>query len=107
MAREVELTDGNFDQEVLQSETPVLVDFWAEWCGPCRMIGPVVGELASEYSGKLKVGKVNVDNNQKTATTYGIRSIPTLLFFKGGELVNQMVGVQSKEKIAEAIEKVI
>jgi thioredoxin 1 len=105
MANEIELTDGNFEQEVLKAETPVLVDFWAEWCGPCRMIAPVVGELAGEYADKIKVGKVNVDNNQQTAATYGIRSIPTLLLFKGGEVVNQMVGVQPKEKIAEAINK--
>ena len=107
MANEIELTNDNFEQEVLKADTPVLVDFWAEWCGPCRMIAPVVGELAGEFSGKLKVGKVNVDNNQQVAATYGIRSIPTLLLFKAGEVVNQMVGVQPKEKIAEAIEKVL
>ena len=107
MAKEIELTNDNFEQEVLKSDIPVLVDFWAEWCGPCRMIAPVVDELAGEYSGKLKVGKINVDNSQQTAATYGIRSIPTLLLFKGGEVVNQMVGVQPKDKIAEAINKVL
>ena len=107
MAHEVELTDANFEQEVLKSETPVLVDFWAEWCGPCRMIASVVGELASEYAGKIKVGKVNVDNSQKTAAAYAIRSIPTLLLFKEGKLMNQLVGVQPKEKIAEAIKKAL
>ena len=107
MAHEIELTDGNFEQEVLKADIPVLVDFWAEWCGPCRMIAPAVDELAGEYAGKIKVGKVNVDNNQQTAATYGIRSIPTLLLFKDGEVVNQMVGVQPKEKIAEAIKKAL
>lgn len=107
MANEIEFTNDNFEQEVLKAETPVLVDFWAEWCGPCKMIAPVVDELAGEFSGKLKVGKVNVDNNQQVAATYGIRSIPTLLLFKAGEVVNQMVGVQPKEKIVEAINKAL
>ena len=107
MGKEVVLTDGNFDEEVLQAEIPVIVDFWAEWCGPCRMIGPIVEELAEEFEGKLKVGKVNVDQNQGTAAKYGIRSIPTLLFFKGGELAEQIVGVQPKNKIVESINKVL
>jgi thioredoxin 1 len=107
MGKEVVLTDANFDEEVLQAETPVLVDFWAEWCGPCRMIGPIVEELATEFEGKIKVGKVNVDQNQGTAAKYGIRSIPTLLLFKGGDLAEQMVGAQPKNKIVESINKVL
>ena len=107
MGKEVVLTDANFDEEVLQAETPVLVDFWAEWCGPCRMIGPIVKELADEFEGKIKVGKVNVDQNQGTAAKYGIRSIPTLLLFKGGDLAEQMVGAQPKNKIVESINKVL
>jgi len=107
MGQETVFTDKNFEEEVIKSESPVLVDLWAEWCGPCLMIGPVIEELADEYAGKLKVGKLNVDDNQKTAAKYGIRSIPTLLFFKGGELVDQIVGAQSKAKIAEVIEKVL
>jgi len=107
MGKEVVLTDANFDEEVIQAETPVMVDFWAEWCGPCRMIGPIVEELADEFEGKIKVGKVNVDQNQGTAAKYGIRSIPTLLLFKGGELVEQIVGVQPKNKIVESINKVL
>ena len=107
MGKEAVFTDNNFDEEVINSESPVLVDLWAEWCGPCRMIGPVIEEIANEYEGKIKVGKLNVDDNQKTAAKYGIRSIPTLLFFKGGELVDQIVGAQSKTKIAEVIEKIL
>ena len=83
----VKVTDASFEDEVLKSETPVLVDFWAEWCGPCRMVGPVVEELAKDYEGKAVVGKVNVDNNPQTAMKYGIRSIPTILFLKNGEVV--------------------
>ena len=107
MGKEVVLSDANFDEEVIKAETPVIVDFWAEWCGPCRMIGPIVEEIAEEFEGKIKVGKLNVDQNQGTAAKYGIRSIPTLLLFKGGELVEQMVGVQPKNKVVECINKVL
>ena len=107
MGKEVTLTDSNFNEEVINSQLPVLVDFWAVWCGPCRMIGPVVEEIAHEFEGKIKVGKVNVDENQATAATYGIRGIPTLLLFKGGQLVNQVVGVQPKAKLVELINKVL
>jgi len=107
MGKEVVLTDDNFEEEVIKAETPVLVDFWAEWCGPCRMIGPVIEEIAEEFAGKIKVGKLNVDQNQGTAAKYRISSIPTLLFFKGGKLVEEMVGVQSKSKLVEVINKVL
>ncbi len=101
----VEVTDSNFQTEVLKSDKPVLLDFWAEWCGPCKMIAPVVEELANEYDGKLKVGKVDVDSNQQTSMQYGIRSIPTLLIFKGGKVVDQLVGAVPKKVLAEKITK--
>jgi thioredoxin 1 len=101
----VELTEVNFEQEVLKAETPVLVDFWAVWCGPCKMIAPVVDELAAEYEGKLKIGKVDVDNNQQIAMQYGIRSIPTLLVFKGGKVVEQIVGAAPKKLLVEKLSK--
>jgi thioredoxin 1 len=101
----VELTEGNFEQEVLKSTTPVLVDFWAVWCGPCKMIAPVVDELANEYDGKLKVGKVDVDNHQQIAMQYGIRSIPTLLVFKGGRVVEQIVGAAPKKALIDKLSK--
>jgi thioredoxin 1 len=95
--------DSNFKDEVLQSDVPVLVDFWAEWCGPCRMIGPMIEELSSEYEGKAKIGKMNVDENANTPGEYGIRSIPTLLIFKGGNLVDKVVGVVPKHDLASKI----
>jgi len=101
----IEVTDANFKSEVLESTTPVLVDFWAEWCGPCKMIAPVVEQLAAEYAGKLKVGKVDVDSNQQTSMQFGIRSIPTLLVFKNGKVVDQIVGAVSKHTLAEKISK--
>lgn len=98
-------SDDKFEAEVLQSDIPVLVDFWAPWCGPCQAIGPIVEELATEYEGKCKIGKMNVDDNPQTGQKYGIMSIPTLLIFKGGEMVEQMTGSQGKDALAEAIEK--
>ena len=96
----LEITDANFEEVVLKSDKPVLVDFWAEWCGPCRMVGPVVDELAKVYDGKAVVGKVNVDFNPKVATDYGIMSIPALLIFKDGQLVDKQVGAVPKHVLA-------
>jgi thioredoxin 1 len=95
----IELTDGNFEAEVLKSDVPVLVDFWAEWCGPCRAITPVVEELARDYKGKFKVGKMNVDDHERVPRNFQIMSIPTLLFFKGGQVAGQIVGAVPKSKI--------
>ncbi len=103
----VEFTDANFEAEVLKSELPVLVDFWAPWCGPCRMIAPSVEALATEYAGKAKVGKLNTDENEDVSAKYGIRSIPTLLVFKNGEVVNQLVGALPKDKIAEQLNRAL
>ena len=103
----VEFTDSNFDTEVLKSDVPVLVDFWAEWCGPCKMIAPIVEEIASDYNGKVKVGKVNIDYNQQVAMTYGIRGIPALLVFKSGTVANQIVGAVPKNHITEILDEVI
>ena len=100
----LEITESTFDKIVLQSDKPVLVDFWAAWCGPCRMVGPIIDELSSEYDGKAIVGKVDVDNNQEFAAKYGVRNIPTVLLFKDGELVDRKVGVSSKQVYADAIE---
>ena len=99
----VEITDSNFAVEVEQSDIPVLIDFWAVWCGPCRMIAPIVEELAGEYEGKVKIGKVDVDNNQGIAGKFGIRSIPTLLIFKGGKVVDQIVGAVPKGAIVDKL----
>jgi len=100
----LEFTDGNFDQEVLSSQQPVLVDFWAEWCGPCKMIAPAIEAVADQYAGQVKVGKVNVDDNNGTAARYQIRGIPTLLLFKGGRVVDQRVGAVGKAEIQKMIE---
>jgi thioredoxin 1 len=99
----VEITDANFQEEVLNSSQPVLVDFWAVWCGPCKMIAPVVEEIAKEYNGKLKVGKMDVDSNPDTSVKFGIRSIPTLMIFKGGRVVEQIVGALPKRNLLEKI----
>ena len=99
----LEVTDKNFETEVLKSDLPVLVDFWAEWCGPCKVIGPIVSEISEELNGKLKVTKINVDDAQDLAGKYQIMSIPTLLLFKGGEMVEQIVGAMPKEQLLEKI----
>jgi len=101
----VEVNDANFDQDVLKSETPVLVDFWATWCGPCRAIAPIVEELAKDYQGKVKVAKMDVDRNSATPMRYGVRGIPTLLVFKGGQVKEQIVGYVPKENIQKALDK--
>ena len=103
----VEVNDASFEQEVLQSDQPVLVDFWAAWCGPCKALSPIVDEVASEYSGKLKVMKMDVDRNQATPMRYGIRGIPALLLFKGGKVADQIVGYVPKDTIARSISRVI
>ena len=103
-ANTLTFTDSAWDAEVLNSETPVLVDFWAEWCGPCRMIAPTVDAVADEFSGKLKVGKLNVDDNGGTAMRYNVRGIPTLLLFKGGQVVEQRVGAVSKGDLVKMVE---
>ena len=103
----MEFNKDNFQSEVIDSDVPVLVDFWAPWCGPCKMIGPIVEELASEYEGKAKVGKVNVDDNQDLAGSFGIRGIPTVMLFKGGEVVGQFVGLKPKDELAKALDDAI
>ena len=103
----VTVLDATFKSEVLDSQTPVLVDFWATWCAPCRAIAPSLEELATQYKGQLKIAKVDVDENQEIAQTYGIRSIPTLLMFKGGQVVEQLVGAAPKAKLEDSIKKVL
>ena len=103
----LEITDANFEEVVLKSSQPVLVDFWAEWCGPCRMLGPIIEELSSDYDGKAVIGKVDVDNNQQYAAQFGVRNIPTVLIFKGGELVNRQVGVSQKNVYADYIDALL
>ncbi len=100
------VTDANFEEEILKSSTPALVDFWAAWCGPCRTVGPVVEELAGEYTGKVKIAKLNVDDNKQTPSKYGVRGIPTLMLFRNGQVVDQIVGAVPKSKIKELLDKV-
>jgi thioredoxin 1 len=107
MAKPTEVTDANFEEEVLKSDKPVLVDFWAPWCGPCRMVAPVVEQLAEEYDGKVKFLKLNTDDNVQTAARYGIRSIPTLLMFKGGEPVDQVIGFRPKGDLKRTVDKAL
>jgi thioredoxin 1 len=102
MGKAIELTDANFDQ-IISSDKPVLVDFWAEWCGPCKMIGPVVEELAGDYEGKAVIGKLNVDENPSVTARFGVRSIPTLLVFKGGQIVDKQVGAVPKSVLAQKL----
>ena len=107
MSKEMTITDSSFEQDVLKSDVPVLVDFWAPWCGPCKIVAPVVEEIAGEYDGKIKVGKVNTDENQQIAAKYGIMSIPTLMIFKNGEPAERLVGAQPKQAITEKIDSVL
>ncbi|ADX68036.1 MULTISPECIES: thioredoxin [Weeksella] len=100
----LDVTDASFDKEIINSGKPAMVDFWAVWCGPCRMVGPIVEEIAGEYSEKAVVAKVDVDNNQEVAAKYGIRNIPTILYFKNGEVVDKVVGVAPKEQLIEKLE---
>ena len=107
MSKPIALTDENFEREVLESAAPVLVDFWAAWCGPCKMIAPIVEELSSEYEGKAKICKIDVDSAQKTANDFGIRSIPTLLIFKEGKVADQLIGAVPKQQITEKLDAVL
>lgn len=107
MGQPVTVTDDSFEAEVLQSDVPVVVDFWATWCGPCKMIAPILDEVASEYGEKAKIVKLDVDNNQQTAAKYNIMSIPSLLFFKNGEIVDQVVGALTKAQLAQRLDKII
>jgi len=102
-----EFTDKSFDEDVVQSSIPVLIDFWAEWCGPCKAIAPVIEEIATDYDGKVKVGKLDVDANQSSAMQYGVRSIPTILIMKNGEVVSQIVGAVPKENITKALDEIL
>lgn len=104
---EVIFTDQNFEQEVLKNDLPVLVDFWAPWCGPCQMMGPIIEELAKEFEGKIKIGKLDVGENQKTAEQYAVMSVPTLIFFKKGAIDKQIVGLQTKDALIEEIKSIV
>ena len=106
MSKPQEFTDANFQKEVLESDQPVLVDFWAAWCGPCRAVGPIIDELAEQYEGTVKVGKLNIDENPQSPTEFGIRSIPAVLLFKDGKVVETLVGVQPKERYDAALQHV-
>lgn len=107
MADVLQVTDSTFEQEILKADMPALVDFWAAWCGPCRAIAPVIEELAKDYAGKVKIAKLNVDENAKTPVKYGIRAIPTLILFKNGAVVDQITGAVSKAQIENAIKKML
>lgn len=100
------VTDADFDQQILKSEVPALVDFWAAWCGPCRTVGPVVEELAGEYKDKIKIAKLNVDDNKQTPSKYGVKGIPTLMLFKNGQVIDQIVGAVQKNRIKDMLDKV-
>jgi thioredoxin 1 len=103
----IELTDENFEQEVLQSDQPALVDFWAEWCMPCKMLAPTLDELAEEYAGKVRIGKMDTDNNRQTAMKFGISAIPTLILFKNGEMIKKFVGLQQKADLKSALDEAL
>ena len=103
----VKLTDGNFDAEVVKSGLPVLVDFWAEWCGPCRLMGPILDELAPAYAGKLKIGKINVDENQETPSQFGVMNIPTMIVFKNGKEIDRIVGAMAKADLQKKVDKAL
>lgn len=103
----VEFTDANFEETAVKSDKPVIVDFWAEWCGPCRMVAPIIEELAADYEGKAVIGKVNVDNNNEISAKYGIRNIPTILFLKNGEVMDKQVGAVQKAVLAQKLEKLL
>jgi len=107
MAKPIEVTDSSFEKEILQSDLPAIVDFWAVWCGPCKIIAPYLEQLAGEYEGKVKIAKMDVDNNPQTPTKYGIRSIPTVIFFKNGKVVDQIIGAQPKANFQEKIKKLL
>jgi thioredoxin 1 len=104
-ANVLELTDNNFQNEVIDADQPVLVDFWAPWCGPCRKIAPMIDELASEYAGSVRIGKVNIDDNQQSAMNFGIEAIPTLILFKGGQPVQRFQGIPAKSRLQQAIDE--
>ncbi len=107
MGNILEVSDANFESEIISSDIPSMVDFWAEWCGPCKKVGPVVEELAAQYTGKIKIAKMDVDSNRLTPAKFGIRNIPTLILFKGGKVVNTIVGAQPKTSIEEELKKLL
>jgi len=107
MSEVLQVTDANFEQEVIKSEMPVMVDFWAEWCGPCKVVGPTVEELAKEYEGKVKIAKMDVDSNRETPTKFGIRNIPTLILFKNGDVFQTIVGAHPKSHLEEELKKLL